>query len=167
MAARVELPFRKPRAGRDPRFQPHVLIITDPGDGSEKEWEIEHHECCPRICHWWPGAAEELAREKARGWISFAVETYDCYVQFELDHNGIDSLAVVSHRELGPGGTWVDVAEFADPAYVPETGFEAEWHRLRPGRYLIEGWYQSGAGQGEYGGMGDAEGGLTILGLAP
>lgn len=130
---------------------PHVLVVVDPDSG---DWEIEHPETCPLVCDWWPGA------DKANR--VFPVERHTCYVAFEIAHNGLDSLTVVSHRERDGDG-WRDVAPV--DLNDPESPFEAEWRRLRPGRYLIEGWWtpQGWAGTEPV----DADGGLTLIGPTP
>lgn len=151
--------------GPDPNLLPHVLIITEPEPG-EKEYEVEHNEGCPVACSWHPTLYGHKWHDP---FVSGEEVTYPypdegqytCYVQYELDANGIDSLGVVSHRESDGEGGWRDVAPHADPNYVPATQFEPEWKRLRPGRYVIEGWFTPPGWAGSE--PVDADGGLTII----
>lgn len=138
-------------------FLPHVLTVMSV-DEHNKEWEVEHHPDCPLACYWWPGRdgdvdalGDPLVTPSELSTLEGDGASYICYVQYELDGNGIDSLS------LG------EVDDHLDPAWTPFSEFEAEWHRLRPGRYLIKGWFTPGGWAGEYY---DADGGLTLIGPA-
>lgn len=145
---------------------PHVLVIAG-GDG-EKEWEVEHPVSCPLVCDWSPWLSDYWAGDPQHSDFAFvggpSLEGdpghHACYVEYEVVYNGLDSLDIHSPPDD------VDFGPYLDPDHVRSSEYEAEWRRLRPGRYLIEGWYHNGVGCGDYGGQGDPDGGLTLLGLA-
>lgn len=124
---------------------PHVLVVHDfAADPGDREWEIEHPDGCPVEVYcgyeWVPWL----------GLMPYRSTHLACYVQYEVDANGIDGLADENGREWR---TWT----YAE-------GHDGLDKTLPPGRYLIEGWWHDGAGMGEYGGQGDADGRLTLLG---
>ena len=125
------------------------MDISDPGDG-EKEWEIVHHAECPRVCAWWPGAAQSYAFCSSGG-LSIGDEWHhNCYVQWEIDNNGIDSLDIYSLE----GDTHLDAS------YVAVSGFEPDWQRLLPGSYRVQGWYDRGTSTPN--GPAEPDGGLFL-----
>lgn len=111
--------------------KPHVLIITEV-DG-EKEWRIVHPPTCPWNAYkhpahdsndWVFGCGCDRPEEH-----NFFVR--GCLTEWEIGCNGIDGLEIYS----------VEGSEHIDPAYVPVSRFEAEWHKLKPGRYIIQATY--------------------------
>lgn len=150
---------RKWPEGTDPRMQPHVLVITSTDDGS-LDWEVEHPDACPSVCHWAPPVDgkpwfTKYADDRDPADLHYPDERAgyrDCLLAWQVSNMGIDLLDFGEH------------AEFADPDHVPVSPFEAPWHRLRPGRYLIEAWYTPGGWAGDYY---DADEGLTLIGAAP
>jgi hypothetical protein len=137
----------------DPRFLPHVLVITGSDGDDGKEWEIEHPDGCPRVCFWWRGAAAVYAA-KADGRLSFFVDDRDghpnCYVNYEVENAGLDSLDLGA--DAPDDGTYHPVSKWAMD----------RWRQLPPGRYVIEGWYHPARGYFD-----DAEGGLALIGPEP
>jgi hypothetical protein len=132
----------------DPRFQPHVLVITETEPG-EKEWEIEHPRHCPRVCRWFPGAREVLAEEQSTyGDLSPDPAELDCYVAWEIANAGLDGL---------------DVTEAA--GWSKELSPLEQWRLLAPGRYLLEGWHTPFHWAGSE--PCDADGGIVLLGPEP
>jgi hypothetical protein len=153
----IAVPRLRLPEGEDPRFQPHVLVLRDPGDGFEKEWEIEHPDACPQMCAWWPEARQVVEEERRISAATFGLippwpaGDYDCYVRYELVNNGLDSLDIYS----------LEGDEHFDHNHVATSRFEAGWHRLRPGRYVIEGWFTPFYWAGSE--PCDADGGLTLV----
>lgn len=111
---------------------PHVLVLGDRYDDG-RDWEVEHPPDCGRACPWWPEACTGL-----RGGFE---GTPTCYVEWEIDGAGLDSL---SGEVYG--------------IQVESDG----WRSLPDGRYLLEGWYtpQGWAGSEPI----DADGGLILVG---
>jgi len=145
--------------GPNPRMQPHVLVITGT-TADEREYEIEHPDCCPIVCYWTPHMRETVEREKSiaktKGHIGFGWDDgnghRDCYVQYEIDNCGLDTL------NLGE-----DPPD--DGTYTPPSQWSTDdWRRLPPGRYIIEAWFHQGRGLMEWG-EDESEGGLTFVGL--
>lgn len=121
---------------------PHGLLIYEEEPGGEKGYEVIHPVDCPRGCYWLPGLPFKVG--EGSGMIGeYPPETHHCYIQYELDGAGLDSLEA---SEL-TGGTHLD-----------------DWKKLPPGRYIIEGWYTPGGWAGSE--PVEPEGGLTLLGPA-
>lgn len=150
-----------PTRGPDLYLLPHRLTIVVDGDG-EKDWAVEHHEACPVVCNWSPwysdywnnrdGDARTSINGAAWDWESISDEGHhSCYVQYELDGNGIDSLDADS----------LDGDAHIDQGREPASRWEADWYRLRTGVYVIEGWFTPSGWAGSE--PIDADGGLTIL----
>lgn len=142
---------------RPPTGLTHALIITG-STPDEREWEVKHPPECPIACDvFWNLYGETIPSFDGETCVyPYPMDGHrTCYVEFEVDYSGIDSLDVYSlkgdaHLE-GPKPKW---------------GID-EWKMLRPGRYELEGWYHSGEGMGEYGGQGDPDGGLNLLSWEP
>lgn len=128
--------------------RPHTLIVTDPGDGSGLEWQVIHHSLCQ-----WGAFRSRFDYSDFFDPKPLEVPKLDfyrkCLIQHEIDNNGLDSLDVHtldgdahlnSGVELGP--------------------FEADYKRLRPGRYKVVAWCtpQGWAGSEPV----DADGGLYL-----
>jgi hypothetical protein len=144
------------RVGDPGRDAPHVLTITDPGDGLEKEWDVEHPDTCARACLWSPLMLNFVRDCNALSQDRRLVEgDHVCYVAHVIEAIGLDTLNVDS----------LEGDAHLDPEWAPASPYEADWHRLRPGRYLIEGWWTPfyWAGSEPI----DADGGLTLIALAP
>jgi hypothetical protein len=165
---RVLVPGPRKPGGYDPRFQEHVLVIRALGDGLEPatEWEVEHPEDCPLKCFWWPGANDYLLeldsrpepeRTGARGLV--AAGEHDCYVSYELDNIGLDTLGLSLVDDQ-------DESAIVNPAHASASEFEAFWHSLLPGRYAVEGWYEPSRSMGPYGDS-DPDGGLILTRRLP
>lgn len=147
-----------PHNGPNPRMQPHVLVITG-GTADEREYEIEHPDCCPVVCCWTPHMHVVVEREKriakAQGIAGSRWDDgsgyRDCYVQYEVESVGLDSL------NLGE-----DAPD--DGTYTPLTQWSMDdWRRLPSGRYVIEPWHRQGRGLMPWG-EDESEGGLTFIG---
>lgn len=165
-AIRVRVPGPRWRPG-DP---PHRLVISGVDAYDGKGWEVFHPETCGRACHWWPGAGDDIFRD--RWWRVVEEDTarvprirndghWQCHVQYELDNNGLDSLSLdcdppielddpTEVGEWNNGGTWL-------PRYA------AEWTRLPAGSYAISGWYTPWGWAGSE--PVDPDGGLHLIGL--
>lgn len=102
--------------------KPHVLVIEDVGDG-EKEFRILH---LP-TCKW------EVYKHFHGPWCSEPCERkWDfhrhCLIQWEVENVGLDSLEINS----------VDGDDHIDYLYVPASQWEPDWHKLKPGRYIVK-----------------------------
>lgn len=128
--------------------KPHLLVIEDVE--GERKWRVRH----PPTCPWdaWKARAGTFPfeEEDQDGRLAFHRV---CYVQFELDHNGLDSLEIHS---IGP-----DYDLHLDPD-VKLREFEPDWCRLRPGRYRVQAWYDPPSAP-----LYEGEGGLYLLDLVP
>lgn len=154
LSALLRAPWpRRLRVDPNPRERPHVLILTrpDPDDPAYAEWEIEHHDECPRVCYTRPRRPDPLGLLAEVSRPLYDPGFWDCYAEWEITYNGLDALLDLHGNEWRTHRHNLDGARGLDET-LPE------------GRYLIEAWYQSGEGMGEYGGMGDPDGGLTLLG---
>lgn len=135
MSARVHVP-----GSHVPMEQlPHGLLIYVEEDGGETGYEVTHPVDCPVACPWWPGAPFD---DEPVG-IAVAHEHRLCYVEWEIENVGLDSLDV--SEVVTTFGTHIDA-----------------WKHLPPGRYLIEGWYHPGGWAGSE--PVDPDGGLVLLG---
>lgn len=128
---------------------PHILIVgPHTEDPSDRETEVIHHHACP---------VEHFYGYAWRSWLGLMPYHYvylACSVQREIDANGIDSLYDPDTNREWRTWTW----------RKEQVGLD---QTLPPGRYLFEGWWSDGAGMGEYGGQGEADRGLTLLGPVP
>ena len=104
--------------------KPHVLIIEDI-DG-EKHWHIVHPATCPWE-GWLCGGCNDPFFNDPCG--KHAHFWRACLTEWETNNNGLDSLGVDLR------------ADYIDPDYVPASPFEAEWRRLKPGRYIVQATY--------------------------
>lgn len=136
---RVTVPGPQWPVDERPTMLPHVLVVE--GHGDDKDAWIEHPEGCPRYCEWWPGAAEHANGDDPLTF-RFDVETYGCYVEWEVRYCGLDSIEgdVDGLHIGGPGG----------------------WRHLPSGRYRLEPWFQPfyWAGSNPV----DADGGISLVG---
>ncbi len=140
--------------------QPHILTVLDAGD--EKDYELAH-DGCGHACAWWPGRADDLALvpdDLPAGW-DFEAEqnAYEathghptCYVAWEVGNAGLDSLDIHAVSE-DTGGAHLDDTP------VGRFGLD-EWRRLRPGRYVVVGWYHPGVSTPN--GPAEPDGGIYI-----
>lgn len=137
----------------NPRFQPHILTITEQG-----EFEVEHPEDCPIKCYWWPGAREYISESHPLTAELAGAGEHDCYVGWELANVGLDTLDLGLEDDE-------DESLIVDPEHVPASQWEPFWKSLRPGRYLIEGWYEPGVSTPN--GPAEPDGGLTLFRRLP
>ena len=143
----------------NPRLQPHVLVITG-NEPEERDYTVEHPDCCPLVCYWTTTA---IRQEAAR---MFGEDPSpddepdpgqrDCYVQYEVEGAGLESIDVSEP----PAGVELDPPDYSSLPWRRD----GDWRRLRPGRYLIEGWFTLFCWAGSE--PIDADGGLTLLGPA-